>query len=66
MIDLHPAILKRDGKEQFVVLPYEEYVALRDLIEDAEDVLALRKAKQEDRGEPGIPLDEVMKRFGLK
>ena len=66
MIELHPAILKRDGKEQFAVLPYEEYIALRDLIEDAEDVLALRKAKQEDTGEPGIPLEEVMKRFGMK
>ena len=65
MIDLHPEILRRDGKEQFVILPYEEYVALRDLIEDAEDVLALRKAKQDDSAEPGVPLDQVMKRFGI-
>lgn len=66
MIELHPEILKRDGKEQFAILPYEEFVAPRDLIEDAEDVLALRQAKLEDTGEPGIPLEEVMKRFGMK
>jgi hypothetical protein len=66
MIELHPEVLKRDGKEQFVVLPYEEFVALRDLIEDAEDLLALRYAKQQDTGEPGVSLDEMMRRFGMK
>ena len=66
MIDLHPEVLKRDGKEQFVVLPFEEFVALRDLIEDAEDVLALRQAKEEDDGQPGVSLDEMMRRFGMK
>jgi hypothetical protein len=65
MVKLHPEILKRDGKEQFVVLPYEEYTAFRDLIEDAEDLLALRKAKEEDAGEPGVSLNEMMRRFGM-
>ena len=65
MIELHPEILKRDGKEQFVVLPYEEFIALQDLIEDAQDLLALRKATEEDTGEPGVSLDEMMRRFGM-
>jgi hypothetical protein len=51
---------------QFVVLPYEEFVSLRDLIEDAQDLLALRKAKEEDTGEPSVSLDEMMQRFGMK
>ena len=66
MIDLHPEVLKRDGKEQFVVLPFEEFVALRDFIEDAEDVLALRQAKAQDDDEPSVSLDEMMRRFGMK
>ena len=66
MIDLHPEILKRDGKEQFAILPYEEFVALRESIEDAQDLLALRKAREEDTGEPGVSLDEMMRRFGMK
>ena len=65
MIELHPEVLHRDGKEQFVVLPYEEFVALRDLIEDAEDLLALRKAKEEDTGEASVSLDEMLRRFGM-
>ena len=65
MIELHPEVLNRDGKE-LVMLPYEEFVALRDLIEDAEDLLALRKAREEDTGEPGVSLDEMMRRFGMK
>lgn len=66
MIELHPEVLRRDGKEQFVVLPYEEFVALRELIEDAQDLLALRKAKEEDTGEPGVSPDEMMRRLGMK
>ncbi len=47
MITLHPECLKNEGRNEFVVLPYEEYGALQELLEDAEDVLDLRTAKQE-------------------
>lgn len=66
MIDLHPEILRRDGKAQFAVIPWEEFVRLREMLEDAEDVLELRRAKENDAGEPSIPLAEVLKRFGME
>ncbi len=28
MLKLHPEILKKNGKNEFVVLPYEEFLAL--------------------------------------
>ena len=62
---LHPALLEKNGKVEFVVLPYEEYLALQERLEDAEDLLELRRAKLENAGEPGIPLEDVMKRFGM-
>jgi hypothetical protein len=65
MIDLHPEVVKRESG-QFVILPYEEFISLKDLIEDAQDLLALRKAKEEDTGEPSVGLDEMMRRFGMK
>lgn len=65
MIDLHPEVVKRESG-QFVILPYEEFISLRDLIEDAQDLLALRKAKEEDTEEPSVGLDEMMRRFGMK
>lgn len=65
MIPLHPEILKKNGKEEFVVLPYEEYVALQELLEDVEDLLELRKAKQEAKDEPRVSLDDLRRKFGL-
>lgn len=66
MLKLHPEILRKDGREQFVVLPYEEFVAVKAALEDIEDVLLLEEARREDKGAAGVPLDEVMKRFGVK
>ena len=51
-IALHPEILRRDGRPQFAVLPYEEYVALR--------------ARLEDLAEPHTPLDEVLHEFDVR
>lgn len=65
VIELHPQILSRNGKEEFVVLPYEEFVALQELLGDVEDLLDLRQAKQEEANEPSISLAEVRRRLGL-
>jgi predicted DNA-binding protein (UPF0251 family) len=65
MIELHPEILKKNGKSEFVVLPYEEFAALRELLVDYEDLLDLRAAKREEHTQPSIPLEEVKSDFGL-
>ena len=65
MIEFHPEFLKKNGKNEFVVLPYDEFVTIQELLEDAEDVLLLEQAKREDHGKPGVSLEEMMKRFGL-
>ena len=65
MIELHPEILERNGKDKFVVLPYEEFSALQDLIRDYEDLLDLRSAKREEMDEPSVPLTVVKTEFGL-
>lgn len=63
--DLHPEFLKKNGKPEFVVLPYEEFVAMQELLEDATDLLDLRKAKREEAAAPTISLDELRSKFGL-
>lgn len=65
MIELHPEFLEKDGKREFAVLPYDEFVAIQDLLEDAADLLELRKAKQEEGNIAGVGLDELRVRFGL-
>ncbi|MCL1473159.1 type II toxin-antitoxin system prevent-host-death family antitoxin [Argonema antarcticum] len=62
MIELHPEYLSKNGKKEFVVLPYEEFEALQELLEDLED---LRNAKQEDADKPSISLAEVKKQLRL-
>jgi len=64
-LDIHPEFLRKDGKNQFVVLPYEEFLQVQERLVDAEDLLELRRAKAENEGQTAVPLDEVRKRFGL-
>jgi hypothetical protein len=47
------------------VLPYEEFLRLQECLEAAEDLLDLRRARQENAGQAGVPLEEVMQRFGM-
>lgn len=56
---LHPEILKKNGKNEFVVLPYEEFLAVQERLADAEDLLELRKAKRAEGKKRSIPLAEV-------
>jgi len=65
MIQLHPEFLTKDGKKEFAVLPYEEFIALQELLADAADVLDLRKAKSEEASAMTVPLSEVKKSLGL-
>jgi hypothetical protein len=60
---LHPKFLSKYGKREFVVLSYEEFVALQEQLADAEDALDLRSAKTDEADKAGIGLDEVKKMF---
>jgi PHD/YefM family antitoxin component YafN of YafNO toxin-antitoxin module len=61
--ELHPEILTKDGKKEFAVLPYEEFVALQEWLEDLEDLVALRAAKESEHSAPTTPLSELERRF---
>jgi len=65
MIQLHPEFLTKDGKKEFAVLPYEEFVALQELLADAADVLDLRNAKSEEASAMTVSLSEAKKSLGL-
>jgi hypothetical protein len=65
MMTLHPEILVRDGKKQFAVLPYEEFVLLKERLEDMEDLLQLRKAKKAEGRKRSVPLEGVKRQLRL-
>ncbi len=56
---LHPEYLVKDGKKQFVVLPYEEFIELQERLADADDLRDLREAKREEADTPTISLEEM-------
>ena len=65
MMTLHPEILVKDGKKQFAVLPYEEFISLKERLEDMEDLLQLRKAKKAEGRKRSVPLARVKRQLGL-
>ena len=61
--ELHPEILSKNGRKEFAVLPYEEFVALQEWLADVEDLLDLRAAKESEHDAPTVPLAEVENRL---
>ena len=66
MIRIRPKILEKDGKKEFVVLTYEEFIKIQEELEDYEDLKELRKAKREEADVPTVDLKEAKKELGLE
>ncbi len=65
-MDLNPQIIEKDGKKEFVVLPYDEFIKIQEELDDYEDLRILRKAKQKEGAAPTVTLKEAKKRLNLK
>lgn len=65
MIELHPKFLEQEGKKQFVVLPYKEFISIQEELADYEDLKELRKAKKTEKDAPIISLEDAKKELGL-
>ncbi|MDT5060526.1 MAG: hypothetical protein QOH63_985 [Acidobacteriota bacterium] len=61
--ELHPEILTRNGRKEFAILPYEEFLALQEWLADVEDLLDLRAAKEAEHNAPTISLAEFESRL---
>ena len=66
MIKLHPEVLKKNGVNEFVILPYDEFVALQKLLADAQDLTDLREAVRVEGGAPTISLEELKTELGCR
>ena len=62
---LHPEILSKNGKKQFAILPYEEFVALQERLADLEDLTALRKAKRAEGRKRSVSLAHAKRSLGI-
>jgi len=62
MVTLHAQIIKKNGKKDYVVLPYEEFLKVQEELEDYDDLRSLREAKETEKDAPPIGMAELKKK----
>ena len=62
---LHPQVIEKEGRKEFVILPYEEFLQIQEVLEDFEDLRELRKERQEATGASSTSLREIGKELGF-
>jgi hypothetical protein len=62
----HPEILKKNGKNQFVILAWEDFQKIQEELEDLADLRALDKARAKEGRLSGISSAEVGRRLDMK
>lgn len=65
MLNIKPELWTKSGGEQFVMLSLRDFEKVQDAIEDAGLARLLRRAKEQDSGQPGISLAEMKRRLGM-
>jgi len=60
-MELNVQIIKKNGKNEFVVLPYDEFQKIQEELASYEDLRCLREAKIEKRDAPAIGISELKK-----
>ena len=66
MISLHPKILGKNGKKEFAVIPYEEFVKIQEELDDYESLKALREAKAKEGNAETTSFDDAGKKFNIE
>jgi len=63
MVTLHAQIIKKNGKKDYVVLPYEEFLKVQEELEDYDDLRFLREAKEMEKDAPTVGMAELKKKI---
>lgn len=59
-MEIHPQFISREGTDQFVVLPVEEFHAMAEALEDYQDLRDLRAAKLQEGDASTVSLDDAL------
>lgn len=66
MVSLNAQIIKKEGKKEYAVIPYEEFLRVQEELCNYEDLRCLREAKESEQHAPTIGIDELKKRIGRR
>ena len=58
-MNTQPQVIEKEGKKEFVVLPYEEFLRIKESLEDFEDLKELREAKSDAATEDTVKLADI-------
>ncbi len=63
---LHPQVIEKEGRKEFVVLPYEEFLEIPEALQDFEDLRELRKEREGSMDVASRSLREIGKELGFE
>lgn len=63
MVVLRAQIIRKDGKKEYAVLPYDEFLKIQEQLQDYEDLRCLREAKEAEKDAPTIEINELKKKI---
>jgi hypothetical protein len=66
MVTLHAQIIGKNGKKEYAILPYKEFLKVQEQLQDYEDLCSLREAKEAEGDAPTIGIDELKKKIGVR
>ena len=61
MIALHPNILEKNGRKEFVIFPFEDFKKIEEELMDYEDLKDLREAKDKEEKSNSYSLNDAKK-----
>jgi hypothetical protein len=64
MVTLNAQIIKKRGKKEYAVIPYDEFLKLQEDLHNYEDLRCLREAKEAEENALTVGIDELRKRIG--
>jgi hypothetical protein len=65
MSALNIQIIKKNGKKEYVVIPYEEFLRVQEELDDYQNLRCLREAKNAEQYAPTIDIDELKKHLEI-
>ncbi len=54
-------IIKKNGKKEYVVMPYDEFLKVQEELDDYQNLRCLKEAKEAEQNAPAVSLDELKK-----
>jgi len=66
MISINPQVLEKNGKKEFAILPYEDFLKMQEELECYNDLCILREAKQEEQNASSVSFEEAKKILNIE